>query len=229
MPPAATGILRRWSADGNETNRERSTKLQNISLDKNRPESPLGPSFPIGGNALRTGAGTPKQSPINEPASGIPIGGLAPARPVVGRARWKSDKRKGRASKRGLFRQFVRSGNDRRLGGHVLDPLRQARQLARGHVAVQDTLLGAARDQRLRLLEGFLRDRLIAGGDGFFDLADRGADRAQARAVDLRTTRGLANAFLCRGMMCHLDTLYLLVSNSEGAVIEGRQGPVKPG
>ena len=69
MPPAATGILRRWSADGNETNRERSTKLQNISLDKNRPESPLGPSFPIGGNTPRRGAEAADRSPINGPAA----------------------------------------------------------------------------------------------------------------------------------------------------------------
>ena len=120
--------------------------------------------------------------------------------------RTRSGKEKGRAF--GTALSVFGRGREPSLGGQALDLLDQARQLPRRHVGVQDAFLRTAHDERLRRLEGFLGGGGIATGDGHFDLADRGAHGAQARAVDLRAAGRLTNAFLGRGMMCHLDTLF---------------------
>jgi len=60
----------------------------------------------------------------------------------------------------------------------------QTADLARSEVGVNDALAGSAVDFRLGSLEGGKSNGVIAGGDGFFDLADEGTNAATTRLVD---------------------------------------------
>jgi len=89
----------------------------------------------------------------------------------------------------------------RRRGGtksdaERLDPVVEAADLAGGQVGMDDTLGRGAVDFRLGSLEGFHGDLVIAGHDGFLDLADEGAHARTTRLVDRGAGFDLAGSLL---------------------------------
>lgn len=83
------------------------------------------------------------------------------------------------------------------------DAGRQARQLARRGVLVQQAFGDATMHLRHHRLEGRLGRTLVAALERFLDLADEGSNPASARLVAIRPSFGLPDPFLGADRMCH--------------------------
>src|SRR6185312_4005169 len=88
-------------------------------------------------------------------------------------------------------------------GAERLDAMAEARHLAGGEIGVENALLRGAVQLGLGGPERRIGQLLIAGGDGFLDLAQEGADPALARLVDRGAGRDLAGGFLGRAGIRH--------------------------
>ncbi len=73
---------------------------------------------------------------------------------------------------------------NRRSGADRLDTAGQAGNFPRRRILVHDALLGATHDLRLRGLQGLACRCLVAGCDGFFNFAHKGAYAAAPGFVD---------------------------------------------
>ena len=86
---------------------------------------------------------------------------------------------------------------------HGVDEPRQPRDPPRRRIRLKDTLLAAARDDRLGQLQGRDGSILIARRQGVLDPTDKSAHATPAAAVYGGAPFGLPQSFLCLFAMRH--------------------------
>lgn len=93
------------------------------------------------------------------------------------------------------WRALAESLLHRTLLRELGDAMSETRDFAAGGVLVNGAALRCTHDRRLRILDRDQSRGAVAGGDRFFDLADRIAKHGAARFVDLGLARDLAGSF----------------------------------
>ena len=81
-------------------------------------------------------------------------------------------------------------------GRQSLDAMVQAGNLAGGQIGMNDALGGGTVDFGFSGVQRFHGQLVVAGNDGFLDLADEGADARTARLVESRSGLDLAGGLL---------------------------------